>query len=109
MTMLWMDDARKPPPGAYHAKTAAAALGALKHMVFSQASLDHDLGDKVMDGHWMLRVAQDQGINLPPTVHLHTQNPSGRMRMSQHLEDIGYSRDHTKFATWHLDQEDEPS
>lgn len=102
---LYLDDVRKPPPGHYAVKSAKAALGALKLQQFDEASLDHDLGHPTMTGLWLLRAAAQHGIELPRLIHLHTQNPVGRMRMAQELEQMGYQRRPDAFASFALPDE----
>lgn len=107
MSKLWLDDVRKAPPGFHHEKTAGGALAVLSLHRFDEASLDHDLGSDRMSGLWFLRTAAQHGLTLPPTIHLHTQNPVGRQNMAHELEHLGYERDHSQFATFHLAQTQE--
>lgn len=99
---LYLDDVRKAPPGHHVVRSARAALGALAmaNAHFEEASLDHDLGHPKMDGSWFLLAALQRGMQLPDTIHLHTQNPIGRLRMAAILEDNGYQRDPSMFATF---------
>ena len=97
---LYLDDVRSAPSDHYAVKTAKAALGALKIQHFDEASLDHDLGDSRMTGLWLLRTAAQHGIELPEMIHLHTQNPVGRLNMARELEAQGYQRLPGSFATF---------
>ena len=86
---LWVDDLRPAPSGWQWVKTTWQAELALKsNKTIEIISLDHDAGDFANCGgdyieilKWLEREIHS-GNNLHvPIIHLHTQNPVGRMNM----------------------------
>lgn len=92
---LYLDDERPTPEGWVRAYTAREAIKLLKTNDVSEISLDHDLGDESVslcgNGYdvisWIeVRVALDGYI--PPIIHIHTSNPSARIKMIQARDSI---------------------
>jgi hypothetical protein len=91
MVNLWIDDERNPPDGWVWAKTALAAIKALRTCQFDTISFDHDLGDGGTGYEVLLyleaEVFRDPNYKCPKMV-IHSANPVGRHRMWQAIESI---------------------
>ena len=86
---LWLDDVRPAPPGWLHVKSAAAALAYLNSGLVTHASLDHDLGDKRMDGTWLVRAMVRLGAWPTKSCLVHSANPAGGARMRDIIDREG--------------------
>lgn len=91
--ILWVDDLRQPPKGAYYwAKSVDVAKEALKALKFEYIDLDHDAGDFAKDGGDYIRLLdwmEETGQNYK--VRLHTMNGVGRANMRAICEHNGWT------------------
>lgn len=90
---LWLDDERPEPEGWVRAKTASHAVMLLASGSFSEVSLDHDLGpDDAGNGYQVACWLEEEVMTNPsftvPLVHVHTANPSARVKMMHALRNI---------------------
>lgn len=99
LTKLYVDDVRPLPEmylkeGSWQAsKTVWEALTKLELIDFEEISLDHDLGcfigNKELTGYdivlWLADRKQ-QGLYVPPIIHVHSANPVGRDRMQSLID-----------------------
>lgn len=90
---VYLDDEREAPEGWDRVKTPSQAIELLKSGGIDEISLDHDLGDdeKIGTGYdvlvWIERQVIVHGY-IPPVIHIHTANPSARIKMELALESI---------------------
>lgn len=94
---LWLDDERPEPEGWVRVKTAQMAIIHLASGEFDEVSLDHDLGpDDAGTGYhvvcWLEHEAMTNLSFTVPVVHVHTANPSARVKMSLAVENINKAR-----------------
>ena len=80
---VYLDDERKVPIGWTLAKTATNAICLLLNFQVTDISLDHDLGiDEtgydVLE--WIEKMVYLENY-IPPKIHIHTANPSARVKM----------------------------
>lgn len=91
---VWLDDVRPAPPGWEWVKHADEAIRLLQTGKVTEISLDHDLGFPVTEtGYdvlvWLEReIASEQWDRPAPTIHIHTRNPVGWVRMTAARERI---------------------
>lgn len=90
---LWVDDQRPIPAdlvarGWCGARSFHEAIFKLELFEFEEVSLDHDLasfyGNKEMTGMdivWWLVTRKQQGLYVPPVIHVHSANPVGHAWM----------------------------
>lgn len=100
---IWVDDVRPAPPGYQWVKSVEEALDYLRmHNKINRATyrlfkielldLDHDAGNYVGAGGDYIKILdwmETHCINDIP-IHLHTQNPVGRMNMRAIIEHNGW-------------------
>lgn len=100
---LWVDDVRPAPHGYQWVRSVEEALDYLrKHNKINAVTyrlfkielldLDHDAGNYVGSGGDYIKILdwmEAHGINDIP-IHLHTQNPVGRMNMRAIIEHNGW-------------------
>lgn len=81
--ILWVDDLRQPPQGAYYwAKSVNIAKAAINSVRFEYIDLDHDAGDFACDGGDYIRLLDWlEENNIKYDIRLHTMNPVGRQNM----------------------------
>ena len=101
--ILWLDDCRFPPEGAYWAKTVTQAIQYAKENKIDEAHLDHDLGDYgPLPEELCLHEDQLSGTaeltgyvfllwcyvtnNWPTKISLHTANPIARVQMRDFIK-----------------------
>ena len=94
---LWLDDERPEPEGWVRAKTASQAILHLSTHRFGEVSLDHDLGpDSSGTGYQVAVWLEDEAMTNPsfpiPIVHIHTANPSARVKMALAVKNINEAR-----------------
>lgn len=91
MKKLWIDDLRDPPDETWEVvRTAHRAICLLEDNEYEEVSFDNDLGfdslygNKMLEGRnilgW-LRARQANGLYVPPTLEVHTDNPDARTAM----------------------------
>lgn len=90
---LWLDDVRKPPDSTWTwAKNYDEAIQSLESaeffgadFVWSELSLDHDLGDTSPSGYDLLCWLEEWVVRMRlvdiPVIHIHSANPVGAARM----------------------------
>lgn len=90
---LWVDDLRPAPPGYDWIKTTNLAIDTIFFgPTIEVIDLDHDAGEYATEGGdyiEILKWMEEEGINWIP-IHLHTQNPVGRMNMRAIIEHNGW-------------------
>lgn len=99
---LWVDDLRPAPPGYTWIKSVDMAKVMIQSnglvnrngsvWYIDELNLDHDAGDFACNGGdyiEILKWMEQKGINDIP-IHLHTQNPVGRMNMRAIIEHNGW-------------------
>ncbi len=74
---LWLDDLRPPPEGWMWARTVEEAMPHLRSGEVAEASLDHDLGEGVEEGHRLVLWMAEHGIWPTQAVSVHSSNPLG--------------------------------
>ena len=97
---VWLDDKcdiigseRETPAGWVGVKTAQEAITLLDSGKVTEISLDHDLSLKKKDNgyevllHIEQKVISDRNCR-PPIIHIHTDNPSARIKMKLAVESI---------------------
>src|SRR5688500_12240166 len=81
---LWVDDERPAPKGWLAVTTSDAALDILEKGDVTEVSLDHDLGDDD-NGYrvitWIEEKVFTDSSYRPPSIAIHTSNPSARVKM----------------------------
>lgn len=83
---VYLDDERKTPEDWIGAKTAKEAIDYLMVNDVEEISLDHDLGDDPAVGTGydvLLWIEKHVALYkyIPPIIHIHTSNPSARIKM----------------------------
>jgi len=91
---VWLDDVRPAPPGWVWVKGSKDVISLLQDGDVGEVSLDHDLGFPITDtGYEVLRWLEEQMVtgqweHAVPTIHVHTRNPVGWVRMTAARERI---------------------
>ena len=99
---VWHDDVREAPEGWERAWDNPTALALLRDNEVEVISLDHDLGCSPDEGIWAKGCSPDgdgrdlvkamiAGDLVPPTVYIHSWNPSGAREMAALLRDAGHT------------------
>lgn len=94
MVKLYLDDLRPVPEGWELVKTAKEAINFLKNNDVEIVSLDHDLGPDeavVGTGYDVLLWIEEQVVcnnYVPPTIYIHTANPSAEIKMRAAVSSI---------------------
>ena len=86
---LWLDDLRPPPEGWAWARTVEEAIPHLRSGEVSEASLDHDLGEGVEEGHRLVLWMAEHGIWPTQAISVHSSNPPGAEMMAAVIERYG--------------------
>jgi hypothetical protein len=89
---VFLDDEREAPPGWRQVRWPEEAIALLKTGEVTHLSLDHDLGD---DEHgtgyevilWLEEAVVNQGFH-PPSMTVHSANPSARLKMEAGIQSI---------------------
>jgi len=90
---VWLDDVREAPSGWTWVKTSADAIALLAGGDVAEISLDHDLGDDVVNGTgysvvcWIEEAVATRGF-VPPRMRIYSANIVGRARMEQAIASI---------------------
>jgi hypothetical protein len=90
---VWLDDVREAPSGWTWVKTSADAIALLAGGDVAEISLDHDLGDDVVNGTgysvvcWIEEAVATRGF-VPPKMQIHSANVVGRERMARGIQVI---------------------
>ena len=87
---VWLDDVKKPPSDQWHWLTTPEDLLSLLYQgLVKEMSLDHDLGDNVHNGSWLVnQIEADIDNNIItelPDFTVHSMNPYAAGRMLQVL------------------------
>lgn len=96
---IYLDDIREAPAGWTRTYTAQETIDLLSKEQVTEVSLDHDLafdhyaGDysKEETGYHVLLWIEEQVVTnnyTPPTIHIHTGNPSAAIKMRQAVSTI---------------------
>lgn len=89
---LYLDDMRDAPKGWDRVHTAKECVEVLATQQYDTISLDHDLGEDQPTGYdvlvWIEETIQQHKEFKIPTIFIHTDNPVGRIRMVQALQNI---------------------
>ncbi len=89
---VFLDDERAAPAGWARVHTAQEAIAILKTGKVTEISLDHDLGDDAQGtGNDVLLWIEKEVFTHdfdPPTITVHTANPSARKKMEAGVESI---------------------
>ena len=86
---LWLDDLRPPPEGWMWARTVEEAMPHLRSGEVAEASLDHDLGEGVEEGHRLVLWMAEHGIWPTQAISVHSSNPPGAEMMAAVIERYG--------------------
>lgn len=74
---LWVDDIREPPGEEWHwALDSASAIGLLEACLFTEVSLDHDLGGEDTTRPVVMWMIENEVY--PETIRVHSANPVAR-------------------------------
>jgi hypothetical protein len=89
---VYLDDEREAPPGWKRVNWPEEAIDLLKSGEVIEISLDHDLGnDEHGTGYdvilWIEEAVVTQGFS-PPTIKVHSANPSARLKMELGIKSI---------------------
>ncbi len=90
---VFLDDVRPAPEGWTRAYTAPEAIALLEAGSVTEISLDHDLGDEATCGTgyevacWIEEAVAVRGF-APLTIHIHSANVVGRVRIEQAIASI---------------------
>lgn len=95
--IIWVDDLRPAPDGAYWARSTNDAIAEIMECMLADdpidyIDLDHDAGDFAWDGGDFINVLnwiEEKGIPCPP-IHFHTMNPVGRQNMRRICDHNGW-------------------
>lgn len=89
---VYLDDERNTPDGWHRVYWPDEMIDLLKEGNVEEISLDHDLGDddRGTGYHVLLWIEEEIVFNnfKPPIIHIHTGNPSARIRMEAAVETI---------------------
>lgn len=90
---IFLDDIREAPEGWKHTDNVENTIKLLLTENVSEISLDHDLGDDKNNGtgYDVLTWVEEQVFlndYVPPTIHIHTSNPSARLKMKAAVKKI---------------------
>lgn len=92
MMKVYLDDERTAPKGWVQVRWPYEAIALLKQGDVVEISLDHDLGDDDRGtGYDVLKWIELSVWNKTlrsPIIHIHTANPSARVRMELAVEKI---------------------
>lgn len=82
---IFLDDERKAPEGWTRTRSVDETIAMLELPGVEEVSLDHDLGDDESGtGYdvilWIEEAVATKGYT-PPTISIHTANPSARVKM----------------------------
>jgi hypothetical protein len=86
---IYLDDERKCPEGWVLVRTAEEALHELAKGDVERISLDHDLGDPVKDGTWLVNQMIRLKLWSNKTPMVHSMNPVGAQRMKELIRRYG--------------------
>lgn len=82
---LWLDDIREAPEGWHWAKDYEEAVAAMETGTVTEASLDHDLGDRVSvperNGYRLTLWMAEHDCWPSKSVRVHSHNPVGATGM----------------------------
>lgn len=83
---LWLDDERPAPEGWTWVKDPIDAIGYLERGDVERMSLDHDLGEHIPSGYWLVRWCAENSCwsRKKPTVH--SMNLPGKAAMVALIE-----------------------
>jgi len=90
---VFLDDERATPDGWFRVYEPFQAIALLETGMVTHISLDHDLGDdkEIGTGYdvilWMEEQVVTNGFD-PPTITIHTANPSARLKMQAGKQQI---------------------
>lgn len=90
---LFLDDVRDAPPDWYPVKNVKDTIDILKNFSVSIISLDHDLGDPMLNGTgydvilWIENEVATNNFN-PPEIRVHSANPPAAARMRAGIDNI---------------------
>ncbi len=83
---VFLDDERPTPEGWARVYWPDEAIALLRQGGVTEISLDHDLGDDLRGtGDDVIAWIEEQVVlhgYVPPLIHVHSANPSARIRMS---------------------------
>lgn len=89
---IWLDDERPMPEGYdQHCRNAESAIEAIKSGIVDEISLDHDLGNDVLNGYDVAKFIEKETLlgNLNYIrCKVHTQNPIGRKNIVCALQNV---------------------
>lgn len=88
---IFLDDIRDAPVGWARTYTAEETIELLANNNVTEISLDHDLGEGIVEGYKVLTWIEEQvysNFYIPPIIHIHTANPAGRKRMVAAVKNI---------------------
>jgi hypothetical protein len=86
---LWLDDLRLPPEGWIWAETVEEAISLMEGGNVTEASLDHDLGEGVAEGHRLVLWMAENDVWPSEAISVHSSNPPGAQRMCATVEHYG--------------------
>ena len=90
---VWLDDERMAPYMWCWVKTAKDAKYLIDNYTIYEISLDHDLGDEKNGNgyevicHLEKKAYENKDFHIP-IIHIHTANPSARVKMELCLDQI---------------------
>jgi hypothetical protein len=88
---IFLDDVREAPIGWMRTKTVEETIDLLGKCQVDEISLDHDLGEGNLEGYHVLTWIEQHihdNYYTPPTIHIHSDNPPGRLRMEAAAKSI---------------------
>lgn len=89
---VYLDDIRAPYEGWVRAFSALQAIELLKTGNVTELSLDHDLSEREGDNGYAVLLWIEEQVVLnnfhPPILHVHTANPSARVKMELAVQNI---------------------
>lgn len=89
---VYLDDERTTPEGWVRVYWPDEAIALLRQGGVTEISLDHDLGDDARGTGYDVVAWIEEAVALhgfqPPTINVHSANPSARLRMEAGIEAI---------------------
>lgn len=86
---LWLDDLRPPPDGWKLAKTVEEAVSHMQSGEIVEASLNHDLGEGLEEGHRLVLWMVENDTWPAEGITVHPMNPVAAQRMGAVIERYG--------------------
>ncbi|WP_321962127.1 cyclic-phosphate processing receiver domain-containing protein [Paraburkholderia sp. J7] len=94
---VFLDDERSTPEGWVRVLWPDEAIALLRTGEVTELSLDHDLGDDARGTGYTVLLWLEEQVAVygmpPPVIHVHSANPSARLKMEAAIASIGRHAD----------------